>query len=111
LNPSSGDIIIILLGLGYGELYDLVNMLFYQMVKYKSGMYQISVAATLLLVSSLTFHTIIADYQIAPYAVSDKVLAVWAILCAVLTSLTNIMIYIFISLRIWMFYKVLLILI
>jgi hypothetical protein len=111
LKTSSGDVIIILLGLGYGELYELVNLLFYQMHKCKSRMFQIATAATSLLIASLTFHSIIADYQISPYLVSDGVLALWALLCGVLISLTNILIYTFISLRLWMFYKVLFILI
>jgi hypothetical protein len=81
LKTSSGDVITILLGLGYGELYELVNLLFYQMHKCKSRMFQITTAATSLLIASLTFHSIIADYQLCPYLVSDGVLALWALLC------------------------------
>jgi hypothetical protein len=106
LKSSNGIAVTVLIGLGFCESYWLITLLISESIKIKSKMYQIASAAAILHAFNLVCYTIVLDYQISPYLLGDKQLGVWALICGVIGHLINILMYWFITIRLYMFMKV-----
>jgi hypothetical protein len=106
LKTNTGIAVTLLVGLGFTESYWLISLLISQSKKFKGAMYQIAFVATILHVTNLVFYTMVLDYQLSPYLMGDQQLGVWALFCGVMGNLINILIYWFITLRLYMFMKV-----
>jgi hypothetical protein len=106
LKTTTGIAVTALIGLGYGESYWLIILLFSESKKFKTAMYQIAVAATFFHVINLLFYTVVMDYQLSPYLMGDRIIGTWALLCGVMSNIVNIIIYWFIIFRLYTFMKV-----
>jgi hypothetical protein len=106
LKSTNGIAVTVLIGLGFCESYWLMTLLISESKKIKSKMYQIASAAAFLHALNLFCYAIVLDYQISPYLMGDRQLGVWALLCGVMGHLINILIYWFITVRLYMFMKV-----
>jgi hypothetical protein len=106
MKSTNGIAVTVLIGLGFCESYWLITLLISESIKIKSKMYQIASAAAFIHTFNLVCYTIVLDYQISPYLLGDKQLGVWALLCGVMGHLINILMYWFITIRLYMFMKV-----
>jgi hypothetical protein len=106
LKSTNGIAVTVLIGFGFCESYWLIALLISESKKFKSKMYQIASAAAILHAFNLFCYAIIMDYQISPYLLGDKQLGVWALLCGVMGHLINILMYWFITIRLYMFMRV-----
>jgi hypothetical protein len=106
LKTINGIAVTVLVGLGFTETYWLITLLISESKKFKSAMFQIASTATILHSMNLAFYYMVLDYQISPYLMGSQQLGAWALLCGVMGNLINILIYWFITLRLYMFMRV-----
>jgi hypothetical protein len=106
LKSTNGIAVTALIGLGFCESYWLITLLISESKKFKSKMYQIASAAAFVHAFNLVCYTIVLDYQISPYLLGDKQLGCWALICGVMGHVINILMYWFITIRLYMFMKV-----
>jgi hypothetical protein len=106
LKTINGIAVTALVGLGFTETYWLITLLISESKKFKSAMFQIASTATILHSMNLAFYYMVLDYQISPYLIGEQQLGAWALLCGVMGNLINILIYWFITVRLYMFMRV-----